>query len=417
MKHWKWVFQTLLIGSLVAGCAGSAGQAGRGAATATPPPGTPPVRSPTSLVPSLPTSTPGEPVVPQPIPTAIPLPPQTGSGYRAENIHILNERQLTRDGQFIFFPVSWSPDGIKLAASRQTGKFVEASEGMYPITEIWILNADGSSEHAVTEGHLPSWSGDGTMLAFSHFVFENNQAKRLQLRTIDLSTQKINTLKEDDTGYQQFDWLASGHRGMLVQDQGIIEVDGDGSNPRPLAIEDALKKTVGLPISGDVFFKPAPSGRWMILGKNQNLWLLDLVANPVDVKAQLSSDLEGSAGEPTWSPVGHYLAFSEFDGSLHIVKPDTSDGGHTVRPPSGGGKPHWLSWSPDEQLLMFALDGNLYVVNADGSGLRQLTTSGQYDFPVWSPSGTQVAFEKFDHNVWVLDIDNRRPGIDNEGTK
>ena len=365
MKPLKGVFQFLSIGLLAAGCAGPAVQAGRGAAT----------------------------------------------------IRILNERQLTQDGQFIFFPVSWSPDAIKLAASRQTGKFVEASEGMYPITEIWILNADGSSGHAVAEGHLPNWSGDGTMLAFSHFVFENNQAKHLQLQTIDLSTQKINTLKEDNRGYQQFDWLASGHRGMLVQGQGIIAVDGDGSNPRPLAIEDALKKTVGLPISEDVFFKPAPNGRWMALGKNQNLWLLDLAANPVDVKVQLSSNLEGSAGGPIWSPAGHYLAFSEFDGSLHIVKPDTSDGGHTVRPPSEGGKPHWLSWSPDEQSLMFALDGNLYVVNADGSGLRQLTTSGQYDFPVWSPSGTQVAFEKFDHNVWVLDIDNRRPGTDNGGTK
>lgn len=343
MKHLKWVFQALLSGPLVAGCAVSARQAGRGAATATPPPGTPPLRSPTLLIPSPPTSTPGEPAIPPPVSTVIPLSPQAGSGCRAENIRILNEQQLTQDGQFIFFPVSWSPDGIKLAATRQTGKFVETSEGTYPITEIRILNADGSGGRSVTEGHLPNWSGDGTMLDFSHFVFENNQAKHLQLQTIDPSTQKINTLKVDDTGYQQFAWLASGHRGMLVHDQGIIEVDGDGSNPRPLAIVDAFKKTVGLPISGDVFFKPAPNGRWMALGKNQNLWLLDLAANPVNVKVQLSSDLEGSPGEPTWSPAGHYLAFSEFDGSLHIVKPDMP--------------------------------------------------------------------------VWVLNIDNRRPGTDNGGTK
>lgn len=369
-------------------------------ATPTPPSRTPIPRIPTTVVPLLPTSTPGKPVVPQPVPTSTPLLAQTGSGYRAENIRILGEKQLTRNGQFVFFPVSWSPDGARFAASRQTGEFVGNSEGTTPITEIWLLNLDGSNGYAVTKGHLPIWSRDGKMIAFSRFVFRGDQIDCLELQTVNLSTQEIKTLSRN-AGYQQFDWLASGHTGILALDREVIAVDWDGSELRS-------NKTMDFPLPAGAFFKISPDGRWMALGsrENQNLWLLDLAAtDSVDVKIQLSSNFEGLAAGPTWSPTGHYLAFGEFDGSLHIVTSGKPDRGHVV-PTSGRGKPHWLSWSPDEQSLMFALDGNLYVVNADGSNLRQLTTTGQYDFPVWSPSGTQIAFEKFDHNLWILDIDD-----------
>ncbi|MGB9774807.1 MAG: TolB family protein [Bacteroidota bacterium] len=54
-------------------------------------------------------------------------------------------------------------------------------------------------------------------------------------------------------------------------------------------------------------------------------------------------------------------------------------------------------WSPDGEDITFISDaaGNydLFIVRADGSGLKQLTyTSGDEGEPAWSPEGTQIAY-------------------------
>ena len=55
------------------------------------------------------------------------------------------------------------------------------------------------------------------------------------------------------------------------------------------------------------------------------------------------------------------------------------------------------SWSPDGRKLVFVSrrDGNaeIYVMNADGSGLRNLTRTPSDDLdPAWSPDGRAIAF-------------------------
>ena len=56
-------------------------------------------------------------------------------------------------------------------------------------------------------------------------------------------------------------------------------------------------------------------------------------------------------------------------------------------------------WSPDGTKIAFVSyrygDGEIYVMNADGSNLTRLTNYASYD-PVWSPDGTKIAFRKYD---------------------
>ena len=72
-----------------------------------------------------------------------------------------------------------------------------------------------------------------------------------------------------------------------------------------------------------------------------------------------------------------------------------------------------LTWSPDGSRIAFISerDGNLeiYVVNADGSGLTNLTNNPATDFvPRWSPNGSRIAFVSHrdgNSEIYVMNAD------------
>jgi tol-pal system beta propeller repeat protein TolB len=104
--------------------------------------------------------------------------------------------------------------------------------------------------------------------------------------------------------------------------------------------------------------------------------------------------------DPAWSPDRRRIAFVSGDGLDHPARIYlmNADGSHRVRLSHGSadGSP---AWSPDGRRIVFGgigrLGFDLYVVNADGRGLRQLTRDKEWDDdPAWSPDGRQIAFDK-----------------------
>jgi dipeptidyl aminopeptidase/acylaminoacyl peptidase len=60
-------------------------------------------------------------------------------------------------------------------------------------------------------------------------------------------------------------------------------------------------------------------------------------------------------------------------------------------------------FSPDGKRIVFArLGSGIFRMNADGSGLRRLTSGGRDIYPVWSSDGTRIAFLRPFKSGWRL---------------
>ena len=103
--------------------------------------------------------------------------------------------------------------------------------------------------------------------------------------------------------------------------------------------------------------------------------------------------------QPAWSPNGARIAFMPL-GSDCAGKPVSSvvcvmnaDGSGVMGLPiTTTLSPYGLSWSPDGTRIAFVGAGGLYAVNVDGSGDVPLTSGVGVSFPAWSPDGTKIAF-------------------------
>jgi TolB protein len=101
---------------------------------------------------------------------------------------------------------------------------------------------------------------------------------------------------------------------------------------------------------------------------------------------------------PSWSPDGRTLAYTAYGPSgADVVLSRIYEGLPLQRPAKGIGNNYLPVFSPDGTRIAFMSyrdgQGEIYVMNVDGSNLRRLTNHPADDVtPTWSPSGTQIAF-------------------------
>jgi Tol biopolymer transport system component len=101
---------------------------------------------------------------------------------------------------------------------------------------------------------------------------------------------------------------------------------------------------------------------------------------------------------PVWSPDGTRIVFGARAGSLYSV--DVQSGGRSllVRLPGENlDSVDEIEWSPDGEHLVVMNDlepggGRLYVMNADGSGVRVLLHNFGPGGLAWSPDGESLAY-------------------------
>lgn len=104
-----------------------------------------------------------------------------------------------------------------------------------------------------------------------------------------------------------------------------------------------------------------------------------------------------------WSPDGSRLAVVTADpatGGINTaqVMVFRNDGSQTWANAAewspGAGRSLEPAWSPDSSRLAYSGDGRIWMANADGANLTQLTSDDQYDdrYPQWSQDGQYILF-------------------------
>ena len=265
---------------------------------------------------------------------------------------------------------SWSPDGTRIAFT--SARDLNTRGTFYINGEIYVMNADGRNPVRLTHNsdwdRAPAWSPDGTRIAFNSTRDGRN---------------------------------------------AIYVMNADGSNPVRLSGGfDPAWSPDGTRIAfeaGDASARGTGS---------LAIWAMNADgSNPLQLTQRAS---HGSSMDPAWSPGGTRIAFtSERNGGIFIYVMN-ADGSNPVRL-SGGSGP---AWSPDGTKIAFgsrppqAEAVGIYVMDADGSNpvLVQLTQpEGTRLAPfnaAWSPDGAKIAFAAGRRYPDDPNSVNRQPDVD-----
>jgi WD40 repeat protein len=175
---------------------------------------------------------------------------------------------VPRPGNGTYDAVDWSPDGRRLVFSNPSSTAFSIKEA------IWIANHDGSELKKLTNGSLPSWSPDGTVIAFQRDGF-------IHLITPDgANEQKLASGTKPS-------WSPDGQKIVFVAGSGqkeIFEMNRDGSGVTLLLTHTALVESVSY----------SPDGRWLTFSSNRQAYLF----GPGNRLTKLETD--GNAMWPSW---------------------------------------------------------------------------------------------------------------------
>jgi len=252
----------------------------------------------------------------------------------------------------------WSPDAKRIAFATDYGRT------KYRVISLYTIKPDGTEleQLPIRLGRFtvaPAYSPDGKLLSF--------------------------------------DWYASAEP---VPQQGIVIASVDGTRIRRLTRIEQPSAVVKRS-------NWSPDGRWLVFtqfsGPDQSVIVR---MRPDGTGRRELTPWALNANNAKWSPDGSRIAFNSYNdpntgesANILTMKPDGSDVVQLTHYKGGRRNAHLGGWSPDGRQLVVHIRGSdadrpevnqIFVVNADGSGIRQLThmlRGANPRYPSWSPAG------------------------------
>ena len=350
----------------------------------------------------------------------------------------------------------WSPTGELVAfQSYATGTF-----------HIWVMKPDGSGLHQLTDGHgddrEPRFSPDGKRIAFSS---DRAFTGSYDIWVVDVATGELTQWTKGPADEFEPSWSADGQEIVFVSGTGatgttIQAIDGSG-NTRTLVTAPTgfrLNSPVMSPDATRVAYEQfannkstlmvsavQPGGTTQQVGSSTDVfpfypnWLsADRLLYTADGKIRVSSLSGGSTDEIAFS-ASYPLQRKKFSRkhfnfdarnprqAKGIVGPALSPDGTRIvfqavnqlwlmkfgqRPQQLTGDGYYKcdpSWSPDGKRIAYSSDKagteDLYVLDlASGSETRVTSIVGAEVSSVWSPDGSQLAFQDQTGATFIVDL-------------
>ncbi|MCY7344924.1 MAG: DPP IV N-terminal domain-containing protein [Pyrinomonadaceae bacterium] len=298
------------------------------------------------------------------------------------------ERRVTNNATTDADP-QWSPDGAKIIFGKGGG--------------IAVINLDGTGETNLTNGAndgKPSWSSDGTKIAFVRrdganggiFTMDANGANQSRLVADQLSQPGRN--ENDNPAWQP---VPAAPNTFIIG--GRITRDGIGLNNVTVNLTGATATaTVTTNALGFYQFGNLPGGGSYTLTPS----LVNVTFTPpnqtfTNLSSNQTTDFTATGGSGfcqgafcySNGKIAHYFNFGAANFRVATINPDGT-GQTIITQTSNDSEP---SYSPDGARIVFVRSSpaGIYRVNADGSGIIQLTTVND-TYPSYSPDGESIAF-------------------------
>lgn len=310
----------------------------------------------------------------------------TGGGAGWES-YVL--RQVAGVWMVVAFVLGLSSGSALATAPGTNGPIAFSSYG-----KIYTIQPDGSGLHQVVRtdeeqkyDFSPSWAPDGQRIVTS------GQMQNPDGYWTDMGLQ---VFSPDGTGFEHLPifgyigapaWSPDGAHILFPSESGLFSTTPDGTSPT------LIESNAGAPAW-------SPDGSRIAFIRSVGLYLdTELYTMPADGGgAQKLLDLSGRVTSPSWSPDGSTIAFTYSarearDDPGPGELPYTYSGANVYAVPATGGEPVQLTesgtdgdpaWSPDGSTIVFQSDRlsvfptsapDLYLMNADGSNERRLTTT------------------------------------------
>jgi Tol biopolymer transport system component len=300
-------------------------------------------------------------------------------------------RRVTRAG----FKPAWSPDGMQLAYTSESVELNPQNAAGH--SDLFVVPVAGGEPRRVgsVDAVLANWSPNGKRIAITSRIRKPFQ---LDILTIPVSGGTPEPVTNDLTTDWNPAWSPDGKYLYFASDRG------GSMNLWRVAIDESSGKPLGQP---EPITSPAPFLAHPSISADGRLIAYTSALVTANIQClQLDLDAAEPRGDPMWlttgsrrwsspdpSPDGEWVAFyslTQPEGDVFVVRAD----GTALRQVTGDDAVDRLPrWSPDGRWLSFFSNRNgpleVWKVRADGSELGQVTEGGGA-YHAWSPDGMRM---------------------------